>query len=229
MQIPYCLPIIKKTKDEVLTMIQTHQEDYTFFEIWLDYIEHLDHEFVEGLSNELGDKLILLFRRQDLEPIRMSLGKRHSIIELLTYKKSLLDLDIRQQDELHYIQQQNIQVPMILSYHNYQETPSDEVLKDILASMKELHPTIYKIATQCKTNNDALRLLRLQLLLKQEHQRCIILGMGRNGIITRIFATLWGNEMTFAPQTRAEKSAPGQLAKDELEIIFTILNTESKV
>jgi 3-dehydroquinate dehydratase type I len=75
----------------------------------------------------------------------------------------------------------------------------------------------------CQTEQDALRLLQLLLELKAKNQRCIILGMGEHGITTRIFGTLWGNELIFAPETLAEQSAPGQLTRQQLDNITAIL------
>ena len=45
--------------------------------------------------------------------------------------------------------------------------------------------------------------------------------MGEKGFITRIFGTIWGNEITFAPKTLAEKSASGQLTKKQMEDVFS--------
>lgn len=47
--------------------------------------------------------------------------------------------------------------------------------------------------------------------------------MGEFGIITRIFGTIWGNEMIFAPKSIEGASAPGQLTKKQLEDIFKAL------
>ena len=44
--------------------------------------------------------------------------------------------------------------------------------------------------------------------------------MGEFGTITRIFGTLWGNEMIYAPKEKKNASAPGQLTKIQLETIF---------
>ncbi len=224
MTINYCLPIIKKSKSEVLETIDQNRSEFSFFEVWLDYIEDLDIEFIEKLSDELGEKLIFLLRRQNLEQIQMSLQKRHTIMQLLSHQKSLLDLDIRQQDELHFLKEQSLLSPLILSYHNYGETPQKEVLRETIESMREYKPAIYKIATFCKTKKEAVRLLDLLVELKDQSLRCIILGMGELGTVTRIFGTLWGNELVFAPLEKTASSAPGQLTKEELEKIFSTIS-----
>jgi 3-dehydroquinate dehydratase type I len=102
------------------------------------------------------------------------------------------------------------------------------VISAIVETMNSYAPTIYKISTYCKSPEDAVRLLTLICSLKKENKRCIILGMGKHGMITRIFGTLWGNEMIFAPQIEHEASAPGQLTKQQLDTIFATLQRKEQ-
>ena len=220
MKINYCLPIIKKNKEEIFKIIETNISDYQYFEVWLDYVENLDEAFITKLTNLLENHLIVLFRRLNLEPIIMDVQHRLDIISLVSTSESFLDLDITQKEELEYVQKNAIKINIIISYHDYHETPSDQKLKDILAEMKKYNPTIYKIATICVSEDDAIKLLQLQGILKKENKRHIVLGMGKFGTITRVFGALWGNEMIFAPETIEDQSAPGQLTKMQLENIF---------
>ena len=93
--------------------------------------------------------------------------------------------------------------------------------------MDVISPTVYKIATMCNNETDALKLLLLQQNLKAQNKKHIVLGMGEFGTITRVFGTLWGNKIIYAPVTKKEASAPGQLTKQELEKIFTELSTKN--
>ena len=153
----------------------------------------------------------------------MSLEKRLKIINLLDNSNTLLDLDIAQKEELDYFKNHKIQVSTIISYHNYSETPDDKYLDKIIDRMKRYNPAIYKISTFCKTEKDALRLLQLQQELKKQNKKHIVLGMGKFGTITRVFGTLFGNEMIYAPEKLMESSAEGQLTKDKLKEIFRAL------
>lgn len=220
MNITYCLPIIKKSKQEVLDIIRK-SADYQYVEVWVDYIEDLDKTFIEELLKLLKERFIAVFRRHNLEQTRMDLKKRLTLISVLDNSGSLLDLDIySQKEELNYIKNNSLRIQRIVSYHNYQETPQGGQLKEILATMEEYKPEIYKIATLCNGKHDALRLLELLLQIRGKGHKCIVSGMGEHGVITRIFGTLWGNEMVFAPKIIAEQSAEGQLAKSQCEIIF---------
>lgn len=223
MQPKYCLPIIKTSKQAVIETIGAHP-DYDFYEVWLDYIDGLDMAFVSQLLRLAGGKLVLLFRRQNLEPIRMSLDLRMHIIDMLAEANALLDLDITQTDELAYIKDKPA-IRFIASCHNYRETPPDVQLHQIVASMEPYKPFVYKLSAMCQSEDDALRLLSLLEDLKDRHVNFIILGMGEAGLATRILGMLWGNYMNFAPPTDAEASAPGQLTKPQLEAVVSMLGS----
>lgn len=232
-KIKYCLPIIKNSKEEVLQEILHNLDRYDFFEVWLDYIEDLDEDFIKTITHKFKGKLILLLRRQNLETGKLSSDLKNKIIKLLEDSKSILDLDIvDQKDELEFLTKSNSKVKRIVSYHNYKETPSLENLEDIIEEMENFNPDIFKIATFCKNEEDSLKLLNLLLILKKQNEQVlsnqnkkfIILGMGGKGLITRIFGAVWGNEFNFAPVDLKERSAEGQLTKRQLESILKEIN-----
>ncbi|SRR5258708_34436238 len=225
MKINYCLPIIKNSKQDVLRTIEKYRNEYQYVEVWLDPIKNLDNDFIDRLTYMLQDKLILLFSRGNELQTSITKEKKLKILDLLDDCESFLDLDLSDKEELAYLKRKKLKVKIIISYHNYQETPPEDVLKGTLNKMAKYNPTIYKIATLCMSENDTLRLLQLQLSLRKQKTRHIVLGMGEFGKITRVFGTVWGNEMIYAPITKQDVSAPGQLTKQELEKIFSMLRT----
>jgi 3-dehydroquinate dehydratase-1 len=82
---------------------------------------------------------------------------------------------------------------------------------------------IIKIATFCTTQRDALRLLSLLIDLREAGKRCVVLGMGKHGTITRVFGPQWGSEIAFAPVLADQRSAPGQITLDRLDTIMQAL------
>lgn len=197
-------------------MIFENRKAYDFFEIWLDYVEDLDLAFIKELIKKYNGKLIFLFRRQNLEKIHLLLKNRLEIMDLVGKSSCLVDLDLSQEEELKH----SGKVKLIASYHNYQETPSDEKLAEIIEKMRQFKPTVYKISAFCKSDLDSLRLMDLLLELRDQKHRYIILGMGEKGRMTRIAGAVLGNEFNFAPLTLSGKSASGQLTKRDLEKII---------
>jgi 3-dehydroquinate dehydratase I len=222
--IKYCLPIIEGAKGNILELVDRNRGKYHYFEVWLDYVADLDLPFVRELSGTLGDRLIVLFRRQGLEKISLPLEKRCEIISELARGESYLDLDlVTQPEELEFMRRESLSLRTILSYHNYHETPPPDALRKLVARMRKNHAAICKVATMCNAPEDAMTLLSLLLELRHEPLRFLVLGMGEYGAPTRIFGTLWGNEMIFAPLSRSAESAPGQLTRDELERVFEVI------
>jgi len=217
--INYCLPIIKISKKDVLDLVNKKRNEYQFLEIWLDPIKDIDDAFVDKLIYMLQDKLILLFHRGNEIKTQLDTDKKRKILDLLDKSQSFIDLDISEENELSYLKR--VKVKTIISYHNYKETPVD--LAEIIKQMDKFIPEIYKIATICNNETDALKLLLLQQNLRMQNKKHIVLGMGKFGTITRVYGTLWGNELIYAPIAKQEASALGQLTKQELETILKIL------
>lgn len=101
---------------------------------------------------------------------------------------------------------------LIISYHNFKETPSRMELQKILASCYNAGADVAKIACTVNSKNDAARLLSLY----EEEGRKIILGMGETGKITRLAALELGAEFSFAALSEESVTAPGQLTYSEL-------------
>jgi 3-dehydroquinate dehydratase-1 len=220
----YCLPIIKPTRAEVEEVLKKNINKFRYAEVWLDYIEDIDPGFAASLVGQYPNRLVMVFRRRNLGAMKINPETRFKIINTLSRKQVLVDMDITvQADDISRLQAARIPVKSILSYHNFSQTPSDTVLRSIVSRMKGWNAHIIKIATHCTTQRDALRLLSLLIDLRESGNKSIILGMGKHGVITRVFGSVWGNEMAFAPIEAASRSAAGQITVDKLDSIMQAL------
>lgn len=223
MKINYCLPIIKGSKKEVLNSLKI--KGFNFYEVWLDYMKDLDEKFMLTLAKKFKGKIIFVFRRKNLEPIKLSIDKKQSVISLLSKFDVFLDLDfLTQHEELEFLRKTKAKIKLILSYHNYKETPSLDYLKNLINKMKRYHPDIFKVSTFCQREEDSLNLLNLILKLRKQRLKYIVVGMGGMGLITRIFGVIWGNKISFTPLDLRSKSAEGQLTKKQLQLILREIN-----
>ena len=84
----------------------------------------------------------------------------------------------------------------IVSYHNFEQTPSLLTLENIIIQAKDMGGDIVKIATQVNTQDD----LRTLSILTATHydKNLIIIGMGQLGKITRISLLSLGSLLTFS-------------------------------
>jgi 3-dehydroquinate dehydratase-1 len=220
----YCLPIIKRSRAEVEEVLKKNINRYRYAEVWIDYIEDMDTGFPASLVGQYPNRLVMIFRRQNLGAMKLSSEERLKIMSTLARKQVLVDLDITcQADDITRLQASRVGVKTLLSYHNYSQTPSDTELRSMVNRMKGWNAHVIKIATHCTTQRDALRLLSLLIDLRESGQKSIVTGMGKHGVITRIFGSVWGNEMAFAPLETSGRSAAGQLTVDKLDSIMQAL------
>ena len=140
--INYCLPIIESEEAVLWELSRRARADYRFIEIWLDYIEPWRKGLVSELTSEFGEQLILLFRRIGLGKIRLPFETRAEIMRELAGTQSYLDLDVSTQgEELAFIKKKGLDLKLILSYHNYIETPSWLTLRRLAHSMRRSRAT----------------------------------------------------------------------------------------
>jgi len=101
----------------------------------------------------------------------------------------------------------------ILSHHDFQGTPAD--LQALHRDMRVAGgDALLKIATLADTAGDILRMR--DLLRSAEPGTLAGFCMGTKGAASRILAPLWGSAAVYAPRRGAVKSAPGQVALEDL-------------
>jgi 3-dehydroquinate dehydratase-1 len=105
---------------------------------------------------------------------------------------------------------------VIVSYRDFEKTPSRAELEHILRWCAEFDPDIIKIACMVHSERDNARLLGLL----DNDKRMLIIGMGEKGKITRIVAPLLGSFCTFASYISDKSTGPGQLGKEEMEALI---------
>lgn len=113
--------------------------------------------------------------------------------------------------------------PLILSYHNFDETPDEAFILDRLVTAGRLGADVAKTAVMPKTYKDVLTLLSATYTARTEHLEIpiITMSMGAEGGITRIAGGLFGSDLTFA--LGKASSAPGQIPIADLRRAWTAL------
>lgn len=98
-------------------------------------------------------------------------------------------------------------VKVIISYHNYTETPGLKQLYEIVDECYTCGAEIAKLATMVTSPSDNAKLMSLYSVGRP----VVSLGMGEQGKVSRIIAPLLGAEFTFAAQDDGNITAPGQI------------------
>ncbi len=106
---------------------------------------------------------------------------------------------------------------LILSYHNYDGTPSPE---SILRRMVRIPADAYKVVTTARKPSDSWRILALA----KAHPRTplVVLAMGEGGFPTRVLSTAWGGLFTYAAPNASQGTASGQVCARLMRHLYRV-------
>lgn len=107
---------------------------------------------------------------------------------------------------------------VIISTHDFQRTPSYEIMMGVIREAFEAGADIAKLAVMPHSFEDVLRLL--EVTLHSKYAVCTI-AMGDFGRHSRVIAPVYGSVMTYGYVDTP--TAPGQLRVDELKDMLKIL------
>ncbi len=108
---------------------------------------------------------------------------------------------------------------VIVSYHNYTETPSD--LKEIYDDIAISGGDIVKIVTFANSIND--NLVIFDLIKRREKKTDIVtFCMGKHGEISRILSPIMGGYLTFGSLDEGKESAQGQIPARVLKSVYRV-------
>ncbi|WAA12916.1 type I 3-dehydroquinate dehydratase [Fervidibacillus halotolerans] len=113
---------------------------------------------------------------------------------------------------------------VLMSHHNFQNTPSKKEIIDRFRSMEQSGAHMTKIAVMPKDFHDVMTLMEASWDMKTKYatRPFIAISMGKLGMISRMAAGLYGSAATFA--SGKTSSAPGQIPIGQLRTIFDLLH-----
>ncbi len=220
-----CVSIGRETIDDVLAAADSASSLADVLEIRLDSL------FVPAVSpfvNILTKPLLFTNRAKwegggfdGLEEERIA-----SLVEAVKENCAYVDLELLAPDSSHQELSMALQggdTKLILSWHNFQETPGREELVERVAMMQDKGADICKIVTLAHSHQDVLRVLQLQEFAAQHNFPLIAFCMGRPGVISRIATVELGGYMTYCAVSEDEATAPGQLSLSTLSEIYSLM------
>ena len=215
---------INALKNKVNESIKSNAD---FIEIRFDFFDKsamndalevvLDHKeravFTCRANNEGG-------RYNGPEPDRITTLRR-----LAAVRPMLLDIEYNtmkeNEDLLDQFTAQSCDI--LVSWHNFEQTPSKDELANMMKKMKAYSNNI-KIVCMAKSLYDSISILRLYELAKTVNINLIAFCMGEHGIVSRVLCTHAGSRFTYA--SLAEAIAPGQLTIKQMQTIYERLEKE---
>uniref|UniRef100_A0A1D1ZK98 Bifunctional 3-dehydroquinate dehydratase/shikimate dehydrogenase, chloroplastic n=1 Tax=Anthurium amnicola TaxID=1678845 RepID=A0A1D1ZK98_9ARAE len=229
-----CVPLVAKTVEQMLSdMIVAKAAGADLVEIRLDHLAAFrprqDLELLlrarplpalvtyrpkwEGGEYE-GDEV----KRLDVLRLAMEMGADYVDVELKVAPEFANSVCGRKPEKCK----------LIVSSHNYQSTPSIEVLGNLVARIQATGADIVKIATTAVNITDVARMFQVMV-----HCQVPMIGlvMKERGIISRILCPKFGGYLTFAILDGGKESAPGQPTITDLLNVYNIrtLRSDTKV
>jgi 3-dehydroquinate dehydratase-1 len=213
-----CIPIFQKDFKSVLRSAKNSVEaGADILEIRIDALDNPNPDLVSHIIKEIKYPLIATNRR--IEEGGFFQGTESERIDILLEAAKYADMvDIELQTSEEHIEKiVKASKSTIISYHDFEKTPSTKHLLDVVQRERALGD-IAKFAVMPQNISDTLIVLNVL----SQVQDTVGISMGELGKYTRVIAPLFGSPITFA--SLDNKSAPGQININSTKNILELLS-----
>jgi len=114
---------------------------------------------------------------------------------------------------------------VIISFHDFNSTPSLSELERIVRAEVEAGADICKVVTMANGLDDSIKCLILTYEVSQKYD-VICFAMGRYGLLSRVLSPIFGASFTYASLGVGFETASGQLTIEDLREIYGRLGVE---
>lgn len=232
-----CLPVIDTTDEDILRTVETYERlsDWDVLEVRLDHYEGTLLGDATDLLMKIREKtsrLILATLRTKDEGGQMIIDDDHyglTLSSIITARAAdLVDIESSRDHtvvlSLTDLCREN-DVKSIISKHYFNETPSNDDMREIMEEMNVLDGDILKLAVMPQETSDVMRLMKVTSEMSYRLDTPLItMSMGDLGKLSRISGEITGSVMTFG--SYGEKSASGQITLSKLQDILEELHCD---
>ena len=232
-----CTPLVGRTRDAVLAeVLQVVPKRPDLLEWRVDFFEGIGSTAeVIGLAADIrkaANGIPVLFTRRSIgeggEKIALDEAGVLAMYAAVMESRTIELIDYEMVNDGAQIAQVRAQskangIQLVLSFHNFQATPSHEQLCAKFALAQSLGGDIAKVAVMPQRLEDVMTVLSATLESSQKLDIPLVsMSMGAYGSLTRLFGWTCGSAMSFA--IGAAASAPGQVPIEDLNTVLEILN-----
>ena len=197
------------------------------FELGADYVE-IRFDFLKpeqlqsaiDASKSIKNKAVFTLRSKD-QGGKFAGSEQDRVkwlYKLAEQKPMLLDVELdtlQANDELaDFLERQK--TPVLVSWHDFQKTPPNDKIADILSEMR-VFSNYVKVVTTAKSVTDSLKLLELYDTATGLNP--IFFAMGEAGVVSRVMCTIIGNA-PFTYSSLDNAVAPGQLTVRQMRRLY---------
>lgn len=228
-----CVPVVETTTEKIIQQIQQLQ-DCDLIELRIDFYENIHdlkqvHELLLQVRQQTNLPLLLTYRSlKEGGYIQLTDQEYLSLVQTACQSGcvDIVDIELESGNMLVYqlveIAHQN-HVKVLMSYHDFEKTPTVMEMKERLEKMEIMGADICKIAVMPFSYKDVIQLLNTTMEMSQKLTKPLVtMSMGKIGKITRIVGELVGSSITFA--SVGQSSAPGQLTLEEMQTLLEVIH-----
>lgn len=233
-----CIPITAKNRTELEAQARHLLTVPCDLAEWrADFFEETQQdgwllESLHLLRTILGDKPILFTFRTAQEggarAISMEQYQKWTVAAAASGFADLVDVELNRGESCFTTiteQVHRCRKMVLASFHDFEQTPDQERLLQILCRMQELNADLCKAAVMPANAQDVLTLLQTSLAMKEQYadRPYITMSMSTLGGISRLCGALTGSALTFA--SAGNVSAPGQMDAALVKQVLQVLQT----
>lgn len=155
--------------------------------------------------------------------------RQEALIKAISHGATYVDIEVESDKQyrepiIKHAKQHGCKV--IISYHNFESTPDNAALKNIIRQCQSLGADIVKLITTANSAADSARILSLY----ESEQNLVAFAMGEEGKISRFACLFLGAPFTYASAAKGSEAAPGQLTAQDLEQMIKLIQpSETKL
>ena len=224
MTIKICVSVPPQTVTEALDLIEkAENQNADFIEVRLDSLKK--HDKLADITHSSNTPLIATNRstncqgkfsgseteRQKILTEAVRNGFEYVDIELSTPKLQNITSNLREMG-----------AKPIVSFHDFNETPSSSQLNKILEKEVASGAEVCKIVTTAKLVGDNLKVLDFMSKFSK-NARIVCFAMGELGKPSRLLSPVFGAFFTIASLERGRRTAQGQLTIQEMRSAYEAL------
>jgi 3-dehydroquinate dehydratase type I len=215
-----CIPIAEKTMKDAIKAVKEANRFADLIELRMDYLRE------PGLATLLKGRqtpfIVTNRRKEEGGKCRVDERRRVEVLqEAIEHGSEFVDVEFgTERSLLRRLIADAKRTKVILSFHDFQGTPSHRELRGLYERMVRWKPDLVKIATFARSWKDNFRTLSLIPYASKKNQKIVAFCMGEKGKISRIFSPMMGAAWTYASLGKNRASAPGQLTVSEMMDIW---------
>jgi len=218
-----CVPVVETTVKKALIAVKRASQLADLVEIRVDCLKTVS--LTPFLESRQKPVIVTNRRGEEGGQYKGEERKRLAVLqEAIDLEADYIDVELAtERSFLRSLIRNKGGTQVVLSFHDFDRTPSLKELQRLFDQMTRLGPDVIKIVPFARSWEDNLSILSLIPFARKRRQKIVAFCMGEKGKISRIFSPFLGAAWTYASLRRDKASASGQMTVGEMKEVWKTL------